>query len=195
VIGKSMLLRRSELRALGGIELVRDILCEDFVLGQAYQGAGKRVILSSIPVENINEHTSVYQFLSRHGRWMKMRVVIDVRSYVADLFTNPVGLCLLAVLTGGFVTEHVLALAATIPLKLAGDAYLVRRTRGRPMAFHNLLLAPIKDVLMIGVFVHSAFSRSVEWRGVRLRFGAQSRLRQDDGSLPVRVARRLTSRL
>jgi len=41
------------------------------------------------------------------------------------------------------------------------------------------------------VWIYSIFSRSVTWRGRKLRFGSMSRLRADDGALPVRVARRL----
>ena len=49
------------------------------------------------------------------------------------------------------------------------------------------------DLLMGFVWFYSAFSRSVTWRGKKLRFGKGSQLRQDDGTLPVRVARRIFS--
>ena len=44
---ETMLFRKSELEELGGLELVRDILAEDFVLGRHYQKAGKHVVLST----------------------------------------------------------------------------------------------------------------------------------------------------
>jgi ceramide glucosyltransferase len=194
VIGKSMLLRRSELAELGGLEQVRDILAEDFILGERYQAAGRRVVLSRTTVQNVNERIGLERFLSRHSRWLKMRVVIHLGAFVSDLFANPVTLATLALVTSGFQATWAMLLAALLIIKVTGDAFLMRLTRGRAMRPAFLLLSPIKDLLMGGVWVYSCFSRSVQWRGVKLRFGARSRLRQDDGALPVRMARRLLGR-
>ena len=71
VIGKSMLFRRSEIEELGGLEQVRDILCEDFILGERYQSAGKTVVLSATTVQNVNKRIGFGQFFSRHSRWLK----------------------------------------------------------------------------------------------------------------------------
>ena len=193
VIGKSMLMRRSELESLGGLELVRDILCEDFILGDTYQRAGKTLVLSSHTVENVNHELTLQAFLARHSRWLKMRVVIHVGSFIADLFANPVFLSTLAVIASDFDRRVVGLWWAAIALKLAGDAFLVRVCRGTPMPTRFLLIAPFKDFLMGFVWIYCAFSRSVTWRGVKLRFGHQSRLRPDDGKLPVRALKRLFS--
>lgn len=194
VIGKSMLLRRSELAELGGLEQVQDILAEDFILGERYQAMGHQVILSTTTVENVNEGIGLERFLSRHSRWLKMRVVIHLGAFVGDLFANPVTLAALATLTSGFAPPLLGVLGSVAIVKTGGDAYLMHLTRGRPMRPSLLLLSPVKDLLMGGVWVYSCFSRSVKWRGAKLRFGARSRLRPDDGTLPVRMARRLLDR-
>lgn len=191
VVGKSMLLRRSELRQLGGIEQVRDILAEDFVLGQRYQTAGLKVLLSYTSVENVNEHIGVDRFLARHSRWLKMTAVIHVGAFVGYLFSNPVALATAALVTSGFKTWVAAVLCCVLAVKVPGDAFLMQRTRGRPMRVRHLFFSPIKDVLMGFVWIYSTVSRSVHWRGVKLRFGTESRLRPDDGALPIRLARRL----
>ena len=191
VIGKSMLFRRSELRALGGLEVVRDILCEDFILGQLYQTNGHRVILSTTTIENVNRDTTVEAFFGRHSRWLKMRAVIHFGSFIADLFANPIAWSLAAVIASDGSALPLFALIASIAYKLAGDMYFMRALRPEPMAFAHLALGPIKDVAMAFVWVYSLFSRTVRWRGRRLRFGAKSLLRPDDGMLPVRMARKL----
>ncbi|MFO0693267.1 MAG: glycosyltransferase [Polyangiales bacterium] len=191
VVGKSMLMRRSDVQALGGLEDVRDILCEDFILGQKFQQSGRKVLLSTNILENYNHDHTVKQFLARHSRWMKMRVVIHVGSYLADLFANPVFFGFAAMLASGFDRRVVAAFVGIVLYKLAADAFLVRRLRGEPMAFRLLLLGPIKDLVMAGVWFYSMFSRSVVWRGRKLRFGKESRLRHDEGNLGERLAKRL----
>ena len=59
------------------------------------------------------------------------------------------------------------------------------------MAARHLMWAPIKDVLLIAIWPYALISRSIEWRGARLRLGGGTALRLDEGPLPVRVARRL----
>lgn len=193
VIGKSMLFRRSELRALGGLERVKDSLAEDFLLGKYYGEAGKRVILSATPIRNVNVEMPIERSLTRHARWLKMRAVIHTSSFILDIFTNPVALALLAWVSTGFDSMAGLAFAALVVFKTIVDGQLVKLVRGTPMQLKHLMLAPVKDLLMLGVWLYSSFSRSVEWRGIKLRLGADSQLLPDEGALPVRVIRRLLS--
>ena len=178
VVGKSMLFRRSELDALGGIEQVRDILCEDFVLGERYRDAGKTIVLSPTTVQNINETMGLRQFLSRHTRWLQMRVVIHVGSFIADLFANPIGLATLAMLASGFQKHVVFFWVAITIYKMIGDNLLLTTLRGHSMALRHAWVGPVKDLVMVGVWVYSAFSRTVTWRGRKLRFGKGSVLRR-----------------
>lgn len=176
VVGKTMLLRRSALEELGGLELVKDVLAEDFVLGEAYQKAGKHVLLSATPVQNVNIEASVDRFMSRHARWLRMRAVISMPGMIADLLANPVAMGILAVIVSGFDLRLVLALAGVFAAKPFLDGIAVRRLRGTPMALRHLVLTPIKDVLVAAVWPYALLSRSVEWRGVRMHIGRGSRV-------------------
>ena len=107
-----------------------------------------------------------------------MRVVIHFGSFIADLFANPVGLATLAFCTSGFDKNIGLFWIAVVLYKMIGDSLLLRIMRGEPMALRYLWVGPLKDILMLGVWVYSLFSRSVTWRGKKLRFGARSKLRR-----------------
>jgi len=176
VVGKTMLLRRSDLEALGGLALVKDVLAEDFVLGEAYQKAGKRVLLSTTAVQNVNIEASVDRFMSRHARWLRMRAVISMLGMVADLAANPVAMGLLAFVVSGLDLRIGLGLAAVVVAKPFFEGLAVVKLRGTPMAARHLVLSPLKDILVAAVWPYALLSRTVEWRGVRMHIGRGSRV-------------------
>ncbi len=193
VIGKSMLFKKSELRALGGLEQVKDSLAEDFLIGQAYMAAGKKVILSATPIRNVNVDMPVERSLMRHARWLKMRAVIHPVSFLADVPANPIALSLMLWGASGLEPEYGWAALAIVCSKTLIDGLMVRVIRGSWMPAWMVLTVPVKDLLMLGVWFYATVSRSVVWRGTRFRLGPGSQLLPDEGNLPVRVLRRLLS--
>ena len=193
VIGKSMLLRKSELRALGGLELVKDSLAEDFLLGRYFQDHGKKVLLSATPIFNVNVDTPVERFFTRHARWLKMRAVLHPPGFTADFFANPVALALLTLLSADLDPRFAAGFAAVVTGKCALEWITVRAIRGVPLKLPHLAVVPVKDIALFGIWVYAIFSRSVVWRGIRFRLGSDSQLLPDEGALPVRVLRRLLS--
>ena len=192
LLGKAMLFRRSELDALGGIAMVKDVLAEDFVMTQLYQGAGKKVVLSADPVANVNQSTTLRQLGSRHSRWMKMRVVVSLPGFIGDLGSNPLPIALLAVLASGFSLRALAVLSCVYVYKLASDAHMLQRLRGRGLGTAQLWATPARDLLLAGIWVYSVFSRTTVWRGQRLRMGPGTVLVPDEAPpLPARVLRRL----
>ncbi|MCS6797651.1 MAG: glycosyltransferase [Myxococcota bacterium] len=176
VVGKSMLLRRSELDALGGLGRVRDVLAEDFVLGRDYARAGRRVHVSAVPVVNVNERIPVRRFLERHARWLKLRVTVHLGGWLADLGGNPVALLALAWLYSGLAAPLGTVLALAVVLKAAGDLDHVRRMRGEPLSIRWWWVLPVRDLVLAALFFYSAVSRTVCWRGVWMRIGRGSRI-------------------
>lgn len=176
VCGKSMLLYRSELEEeLGGLGSVRNVLCEDFVLGERYKALGKKVLLSPTTIENVNRHCGTDRFVERHSRWLKMRVTLHLGGFFADLVSNPVALAALAAVVSGLDATISLAALGVVLAKVAIDQLAVRTTR-EPMALRYALLGPAKDLMLLPLWINAIFSRTVVWRGRRLRFGKNTQL-------------------
>jgi ceramide glucosyltransferase len=193
VIGKSMLFRKSELRALGGLELVKDSLAEDYLIGQHYAEHGKKVLLSAIPIRNVNVDMGIERSLKRHARWLKMRAVIHPLSFALDVLANPIALSLMLYIAADYAPAYGWAVLAIAAVKTVVDGLMVRIMRGSWMSARLVLAVPVKDLLMLAVWFYASCSRSVLWRGTRFRLGPGSQLMPDEGNLPVRMIRRLMS--
>lgn len=176
VIGKSMLFRRSELESLGGLTLVRDVLAEDFVLGETYARAGKRVVLSRMVVDNINTDAPLTRFLARHSRWLKMRVVLHLGGFIADLVSNATFFAFLAWLASGFQPSLFGVYAVVVTYKVLSDQQLILRLRGERLAPLHALCMPLRDLVLPCIWLYALCSRTTEWRGQRFRLSRGSLL-------------------
>ncbi len=183
VIGKSMLMKKADLEALGGLTAFKNILAEDFIIGREMQRSGKKVVLSNYVVSNVNEYWGVKRFLNRHTRWGKLRWKIGGVKYLSELLANPVFVATLPVLFRG-PSRETLSFAASVGLvKVFGDCLIGRAIESSAVitCSHKqspliYLLSPIKDILIGILWFVPLLSSTVVWRGNRYLIGQDSRL-------------------
>lgn len=175
VIGKSMLMRKADLEAIGGLSSVKDILAEDYIIGERMHRAGKRVVVSNHMINNVNKYWGIKKFLNRHTRWGKLRWRIGGVKYFSELICNPVFISSLPILLWepSRITVS-FALIVSI-IKIIGDLYIGEKIGSKlnPLAY---LLSPVKDLIIGFVWFVPILSNTVVWRGNRYVIGKDSRL-------------------
>lgn len=174
-IGKSMLVRRDIIAALGGFETFADYLLEDGLLGRSIRQLGLRTIVSFHAVENSNDSWTIENFMQRHYRWGLMRRRLNLGHYFGEVLANPSHPALLAGMCTPAVWPVVLAI---VGLKLSLDLATIR-VIGGSLTPGSLLLLPLKDALIGLIWWKPLFTDRVTWRGHRFRIGAMTRITPD----------------
>lgn len=167
VIGKSMLVKKSDFEAIGGFKAVKDVLAEDYVIGQSMHKNGKKVVLSNYTIQNVNEYWGIRKFLNRHTRWGKLRWKIGGPKYLFELFGNPVFMSAFPIFfwEASKITVSFALLVSLI--KIMGDFYLGRKTGSELRTPFLYMLAPLKDFLIGIIWFVPLVSSTVAWRGNR----------------------------
>jgi len=166
VIGKSMLMRKEDLEAIGGLRAFKDVLAEDHLIGEKIRRQGQKVIVSSDLIDNVNEYWDFKKFINRHVRWGKMRWKLLGFKYALELFSNPVLLACVPILFYGFSHESLLLALCVGMMKGMGDLYLGQLI-GAQLKPWFYVLSPFKDLLMGFVWFIPFVSDTVTWRGNR----------------------------
>jgi ceramide glucosyltransferase len=190
VVGKSMLMRKNDLEAIGGFEAVKDVLAEDYVIGERIYKMGKKVVLSSYAINNVNEYWGIRRFLNRHTRWGKLRWRLGGIKYISELIVNPVFMSFIPIMLLGISRMTVSFILFTAFIKIIGDLYLKKtiNSNSNPLVY---LLSPVKDIIIGFIWFVPMLSRSVVWRGNRYRIGKDSMLSPCPATLGTQKVARL----
>lgn len=174
VIGKSMLMSRADLDAVGGFDSVMDILAEDYVLGKMLERAGKRVVVAPTVLSNVVGPIDVRTVFDRHLRWSMMRARLRPGVFLVEPVTVP-----LLVLPAAMIALGQWAFVWLVAMWIMRDVGGWLLLRGRKGLLAPLCLGALRDTMALMVWVATPFKRHVAWRGNRVRVGAKTVLSLD----------------
>ena len=170
VVGKSILVSRPALDAIGGFPSLENFLAEDFLIGRQVRRAGYGIVLSADLIETTEIRKKLPAVFARHRRWAIMRTRLAGPLYLFEIFSGPLPWAAAAAAAGAWAPATFL-LALRYGLEGALAASL-----GRRLATSDWLLLPVRDLFAAGVFLSGLIGGPLSWRGRPLRIGRETRI-------------------
>jgi ceramide glucosyltransferase len=167
LVGKSALFSRRRLNRLGGLERLSDVLAEDFVMGKTFAHAGERVVVAPTVLQNVTANMTLRGMFARHLRWSMLRFRLRPLAAALEPVASP-----LALLPIAWMVLGPLSIAWAVVLLALRDVGGWVALRGTRRWHVPLLLAPLREILVLSAWAVAPFKQHVSWRGKRFRLGA-----------------------
>ena len=174
--GATMALRRATLDAVGGLAPFRDLLADDYALGEAVRRTGSRVVLSRTLVDTAVTEPTVGELWRHELRWQRTIRLLSPKGFAGSIVTHPLALSLLAALLSLFALPYLVLFLLILALRVATARAIDRAIWLAPAP---LWAWPIRDSLSFAVFVASFCGRKIAWRGRAFRLARDGRLVAD----------------
>jgi cellulose synthase/poly-beta-1,6-N-acetylglucosamine synthase-like glycosyltransferase len=170
VVGKSMLMSRTNANRFGGIRMLGQYLAEDYMAGIAMQKLGLKTVIMSDPIHQEIGSYSVSDFWKRHTRWGRLR---KSQAAVPFLFEPLFGAISNGVI-GALAVNHFfgLAMAPFLIFHLSLWAICDLAQVGKVGSSWKVPLAAawfLRELIAIPMWIHVASGNSVQWRGRTLQ--------------------------
>lgn len=170
--GATIAMTREELDRIGGLASFADGFWDDYAIGQAVRRQGHRVAICDFAPAHVCTESSMRRLIANQLRAARTIRGIDPVGYVGAIFTHPLPLALVSVVTMSTLWTWALLLAAlTCRLILVRSVERRFETPRTPYA-----LVPVCDLLSFAVHVRSYFSTTIEWRGQSYRVESGGKL-------------------
>jgi ceramide glucosyltransferase len=164
--GSTIALRRSVLKEIGGFEVFRDRLADDYEIGRAVRSLGYRLAYPPVVLGHTCVEISAAGLFAHELRWARTVQSINRAGHAGSIVMHVMPLAMLGTFLLGFSSLAIAALGTVVSGRLF-QTWQVDRILGRTEV--SLWLLPARDILSFVIFISSLFARQVDWRGLRYR--------------------------
>lgn len=161
--GSTIALRSDVLRAVGGFEVLRDALADDYWLGELVRRRNLRIVASDMLVGTQVSETQLASLWARELRWLRTVRAIAPWGFSMTwvCFTCPVVAIGLALAPTAW-TAGLAALAVTARLLL----HVMQSRAERPhLPWYEILLVPLRDSVLLLQWATALTGWRVHWHG------------------------------
>jgi ceramide glucosyltransferase len=166
-LGSTLAVSRAALTKIGGLEVLKDQLADDYELGVRVAAAGYRIALSGEAVETSVPAYRWRGFVDHQLRWL--RTVRDARpmGYAGLVFTHGLAWALANVVTSGLSPVSLWLLGLVFFLRLAEAMTVGAAVLGDRRVLDGLWLLPLRDLIATGLWIAGFAGDTIVWRGER----------------------------
>ena len=182
-MGATMILRRGDLKRLGGFAAIADYLADDYQLGAPMAALGLMVHLSNYVIACLLGATTFREEWDREIRLARCNRVCRPGEYPGLLLTFSTPLAAILLVVSSFAPLAVQVLVVSILLRWA-MAWFVSGYTGDHEVRHWLVWLPVRDMLSALVWCVGGLGRRVVWRGEEFVLQADGRMKP--AALPAR---------
>lgn len=176
--GSTIALRRGTLEAIGGFAAFKDVLADDYAMGEAVRRLGLDVVMpDDLVVGHVCAPASSLALVRQELRWTRTIRGLDPAGFFGSVVTHPVPLATLAVLWSDFDGLALACLGVALSMRLLLQLSVARFLGIRPS---GLILGPVRDYAAFLIFVASFWPGSIDWRGHRFELQSDGTLASSD---------------
>jgi ceramide glucosyltransferase len=166
--GKSMLYRRSQIEAAGGIRLLAAEPAEDAATTKLVRAAGLRVRLVDAPFEQPLGYRSATEVWARQLRWARLRQASFRNCYAVEILSGGLGPLLALAWVLAAVNWPVAGVVALATIWYGAEAALAGMA-GWHLTVRSPLAWMLRDILLPPIWIGGWLGRGFVWRGNQMQ--------------------------
>lgn len=163
--GKSMLVRRDQLEAAGGMPSLTQKLAEDIALAALVRAGGSDIVAVWRPVAQPLGPRSASTVIDRQTRWARLRRLSYPDAFALEILSGP----LLPIAAGAALASILGGSGSAAMLALAGIWYGSELAFAKATRFHvsrwSLPASVLRDAAIPAIWLYALVGRNFRWSG------------------------------
>lgn len=160
--GATIAIKSKVLEEIGGFEAIKDLLADDFHLGNRAVQRGYKIGLSNALVTIVPSERTFSDFWHHQLRWARTYRTVRPVS-LGTILTHGPFWALMLLLVSGFSASSIAIAAAAVTARLAMGAMMISGVGKLPLSIPDLGLLLFKDFCITGIWFSSLVGKTVRW--------------------------------